>query len=82
MLLETAYNIIAIILHSRLLPIEESLDHEPQCGFRPDHGCIDAIFTVKSALQKQGEKNNENIEKNPGYPGSYCGLPYRNLHQN
>ena len=35
MLLEVAYKIIAIILHSRLLPIQEGLDNEPQCGFRP-----------------------------------------------
>ena len=59
MLLETAYKIIAIILHSRLLPIEESLDHEPQCGFRPDRGCIDAIFTVKTALRKRREHGKE-----------------------
>ena len=30
MLLEIVYKIIAIILHLRLLPIEESLDHKPQ----------------------------------------------------
>ena len=35
MLLETSYKIIAIILHARLLLIEESLDHESPCGFRP-----------------------------------------------
>ena len=52
MLLETAYKIVANILHSRLLPIEESLDHEPQCGFRPERECIDAIYTVKMALRK------------------------------
>ena len=33
MLLEIAYKIIAIILHSRLLPIEESLEHEHNAGF-------------------------------------------------
>ena len=33
MLLETAYKIIAIILHDRLRPIQEGLDMEPQCGF-------------------------------------------------
>ena len=59
MLLETAYKIIAIIIHSRLLPIEESLDHEPQCGFRPDRGCLDAIFTVKTALRKRREHGKE-----------------------
>ena len=59
MLLETAYKIVAIILHSRLLPIEESLDHEQQCGFRPERGCIDAIFTVKMALRKRREHGKE-----------------------
>ena len=55
MLLEVAYKIIAILLHSRLLPIEEGLDHESQCGFRPGRGCTDAVFTVKSALKKRQE---------------------------
>ena len=55
MLLEITYKIIANILHSRLLPIEEQLDHEQQCGFRPNRGCIDAIFTIKSAIKKRSE---------------------------
>ena len=59
MLLEVAYKIIAIILHSRLLPIQEGLDHEPQCGFRPERGCTDAIYTVKSALKKRREHGKE-----------------------
>ena len=49
------------ILHSRLLRIQENLDHEPQCGFRPERGCIDAIYTIKIAL-----KNAENMGKNHG----------------
>ena len=32
MLQEVAYKIIAILLHIRLLLIQENLDHEPQCG--------------------------------------------------
>ena len=48
MLLEAAYKIVCIILHGRLLPIQESLDHEAQCGFRPGRGCQDAVFTVKT----------------------------------
>ena len=40
MLLEILYKIIAIILHSRLLPIEESLDHEPHCGFCPGRDLV------------------------------------------
>ena len=56
MLLETAYKIVAIILHERLLPIEEGLEyHEGQCGFRPGRGCTDAIFTVKLAMKKRRE---------------------------
>ena len=55
MLLESAYKIIAIILHNRLSPIVESLDHEPQCGFRPGRGCVDGIFTVKMAMKKRRE---------------------------
>ena len=53
MLLEMAYKIIAIILHSKLLPIEESLEHELQCRFRPGRGCMDAFFTIKTAIKKQ-----------------------------
>ena len=53
MLLEVAYKIIAILLLARLQPIEESLDHESQCGFRPGRGCTDAVFTVKLALKKR-----------------------------
>ena len=55
MLLEIAYKIIAIILHSRLLPIEENLDHEPQCGFCPGRGCMDVIFTIKTAIRKRSD---------------------------
>ena len=53
MLLEAAYKIVALLLHERLLPIEEGLDHEGQCGFRPGRGCADAIFTVKMAMKKR-----------------------------
>ena len=55
MLLEVAYKIIASLLKKRLTPIEESLDHETQCGFRPGRGCTDAVFTVKTALKKRRE---------------------------
>ena len=55
MLLEAAYKIVCIILHGRLLPIQESLDHEAQCGFRPGRGCQDAVFTVKIAMKKRRE---------------------------
>ena len=59
MLLEVSYKIIAIILQEHLRPIQESLDHESQCGFRLDRGCIDAIFTVKLALKKRRENGLE-----------------------
>jgi len=59
MLLEVAYKISAIILHSRLLPIQKGLDHEPQCGFIPERGCLDAIYTVKIALKKRREHAKE-----------------------
>ena len=59
MLLETAYKIIAILLHDRLQPIEEGLNHENQCGFRPKRGCADAVFTVKLAMKKRREHGQE-----------------------
>ena len=40
MLLESSYKIIAILIHSRLQPLIENLDHESQCGFRKDKGCL------------------------------------------
>ena len=55
MLLETAYKVVAIIIQARLSPIVEQLDHEQQCGFRPNRGCVDAVFTIKSALRKRRE---------------------------
>ena len=44
LLLEVAYKIVAIIILSRIQPIEEGLDHESQCGFRPGRGCADAVY--------------------------------------
>ena len=55
-MLETAYEIIAIIFYSRLLLIEESLDHESQCGFRPRRGSTDAIFKIKMTLKNRREQ--------------------------
>ena len=59
MLLETAYKVLAIILHSRLQPLVESIDHEAQCGFRQGRGCMDAVFSIKMALKKRREHNLE-----------------------
>jgi len=58
MMLEVAYKIVALILHMRLTPICESidhLDHETQCGFRGERGCADAIFTLKQLIRKRRE---------------------------
>ena len=55
MLLEAAYKVVAILLHERLLPIEENIEQESQCGFRPGRGTMDAIFTVKMAMKKRKE---------------------------
>ena len=59
MLLEVAYKIIAKIVHSRLVPIAEKLDHESQSRFRPARGCTDAVFAVKLAMKKRREHCNE-----------------------
>ena len=55
MLLEAAYKIVAILLHTRLQPIAEGLEQESQCGFRPGRGCTDGVFTIKLALKKRRE---------------------------
>ena len=44
-----------MIIHSRLQPTVESLDHEAHCGFRPGRGCADAVFSVKLAMKKRRE---------------------------
>ena len=54
--LEVSYKILAKILKICLLPIEEELDFESQCGFCPQRGCTDAVYTLKMALKKRGEK--------------------------
>ena len=59
MMLEVAYKIVAILLHERLQPIAEGLDHEPQCGFRTERGCPDATFSVKLAMKKRREHGQE-----------------------
>ena len=55
MMLEACYKVVAIITHSRLTPTLESLDHEPQCGFRSGRSTSDAVFTIKAALKKRKE---------------------------
>ena len=55
-LLEIAYNIIAIIPHVRLLLIEESVDRKSQCGLRAGKGCH---FFYQMALKKRREQSLE-----------------------
>ena len=55
MMLEACYKVVAIITHSRLTATLESLDHEPQCGFRSGRSTSDAVFTIKAALKKRKE---------------------------
>jgi len=59
MLLEAFYKIVAKIIHSRFQPIMESLDHEPQCGFRSGRGSCDGVFSVKLGLKKRREHSKE-----------------------
>ena len=59
MLLEVAYKFIAKIVHFRLVPIAEKLDHESQSEFRPGRGCADAVLTVKLAMKKRRKHCNE-----------------------
>ena len=59
MLFESAYKVIAIILHERLQSIVSNIEHESQCGFRPGKGCQDAILTVKVARKKRREHSKE-----------------------
>ena len=49
----------AILIHNRLQPLIESLDHETQCGFRKDRSCVDAVFSIKLAIKKRREHNQE-----------------------
>ena len=55
MMLEKACNIIGNLMHARLEPTMESLDHESQCGFRRNRGCSDAIFNVSQLIAKRRE---------------------------
>ena len=60
-MLEAAYKVVAIIMHSRLSPTLKALGHEPQCGFRAGRSCSDAIFTIKMALKKPKEHDLESL---------------------
>ena len=58
-MMEVACKIVCKLVLSRLTPIKESIDHESQCGFRPDRGCMDGIFTVKALVSKRREHGME-----------------------
>ena len=55
MLLEVLYKVVANILKARLTPIQESLEHESQCGFCPGRGCSDASCSLRMAIKKRRE---------------------------
>ena len=61
-LLEAAYKVVASILRIRLTQVSENLEHELneyQYGFRPNRGCPDATFSVKTAMKKRREHGQE-----------------------
>ena len=55
MMLECAYKIVANLILERLHPVKESLDIEPQSGFRRERGSCDAIFSVRQLIAKRRE---------------------------
>ena len=55
MMLEVAQKIVSNIVVFRLQSICEELDHESQCGFRPDRGTACATSSLKLALKKHRE---------------------------
>ena len=59
MMLEVAQKIISNIVRARLGGICADLDHESQCGFRPERGTADATFSLKMALKKRREHSLE-----------------------
>ena len=58
--------------------IEEELDRESQCGFRPGRGWTDAVFTVKMALKKRREHGLESWVMFLDIVKAFDGVP-RNL---
>ena len=52
MLLETAYKVLAIIIHNRLQPLVENIDHESQFGFRQGR-CILCQTSTQKAQRTQ-----------------------------
>ena len=76
MLLEVAYKIIAKIVHSRLVPIAEKVDHESQRRFSPARGCTDVVFAVKLAMKKRREHCNETWAIFPDLVKTFSRVPH------
>ena len=56
MLLEVLLKVVKQLLKARLSPIQESLGHESQCGFRPNNkGCTDANFVLRLVTKRRKE---------------------------
>ena len=55
-LLSTTGKIITRILFMRFLPLSEEILPETQCGFHPDRGTIDMIFTTRQLQEKCKEQ--------------------------
>jgi len=59
MLLEVLYKVVANIIKGRLTPIQEAMEQESHCGFRPGRGCTDASFSLRMAIEKRQEHGME-----------------------
>ena len=80
MLLEVLLKVVKQLLKARLSPIQESLDHESQCGFRPNKGCTDANFVLRLVTKRRKEHGLETwvllldlVKAFDRVPGRCCG---------
>lgn len=55
--LSTAGKLLSRIIISRLASLSEDILPEAQCGFRPNRGCADMIFTLRQLQEKSREQN-------------------------
>ena len=58
-LLPTAYKILTIIIHSRLLPNAEDIIGEYQYGFGAGRSTVDQLFSIRQAIEKYWEYNRQ-----------------------
>jgi hypothetical protein len=56
-LLSTSYQILSIILLSRLIPYADEIIGYHQCGFRRNRSTTDQIFYIRQTLEKKWEYN-------------------------